>query len=70
MQEKQFTIILELVGDNKLDNLTAAERRSLALLKDGRKSSPYAPRYDISSEQLTTTGMYMYMYMYMYRHSP
>ena len=44
-QEKQFTIILELLGDNKLESLTADERRSLALLKDGRRSSPFVPRY-------------------------
>ncbi len=36
LQEKQFTIILELLGDNKLKSLTAAERRSLAFLKDSK----------------------------------
>ena len=38
-QEKQFTIILELLGDNKFNTLTERERRSLAMLKDDKKKT-------------------------------
>ena len=41
-QEKQFTIILELLGDNKLNSLSDHERRSLAKLKDNKMS--FSPR--------------------------
>ena len=43
---KQFSIILELLGDNKLNTLTAEERRSLAMLKDNKAHSPYVARYE------------------------
>lgn len=42
-QEKQFTIILELLGDNRLNTLTADERRSLAFLKKNEKRSSFSP---------------------------
>ena len=44
LQEKQFTIILELLGDNRLNTLTVEERRSLAFLKNKRRSS-FSPGY-------------------------
>ena len=43
IQEKQFTIILELLGDNKLNSLSDRERRSLAMLKDGNKKGSLSP---------------------------
>jgi len=42
-QEKQFTIILELLGDNRLNTLTADERRSLAFLKKNERRSSFSP---------------------------
>ncbi|XP_064402020.1 uncharacterized protein LOC135347852 isoform X3 [Halichondria panicea] len=55
--EKQFTIILELLGDNKLKSLTAAERRSLAFLKDskGKMISAFSPAHSYLSESVTSS---------------
>ena len=45
LQEKQFTIIHEVLGDTKLNELNEQERRSLAFLKEAtRKSSMGTPQ--------------------------
>jgi len=36
LQEKQFSIILELLGDNRLDTLSESDRQSLARLKEAK----------------------------------
>jgi len=49
-QEKQFTIILELLGDNRLNTLTADERRSLAFLKKNERRSSFSPGRSLLDE--------------------
>ena len=39
LQAKQFTIIHEVLGDAKLNELNEHERRSLALLKEATRRS-------------------------------
>ena len=46
LQAKQFTIIQEVLGDTKLNELSEQERRSLAFLKEAtRRSAGGTPLY-------------------------